>query len=195
MALDILERNPCGYFLLVEGGRIDHAHHGGNAYRALVDTVEFARAVQVALDRTDAKDTLVIVTADHAHVLTFAGYPVRGNPILGKVRSVDDHGVSKKDLELAEDGLPYTTLSYANGPGYRSKKERRAARDEDTTDPDYLQQAGLDLDWETHGGDDVPVYARGPGAQLIRGVMEQNYIFHVMDAAGRLRERAAAAAE
>lgn len=195
MALDVLERNPRGYFLLVEGGRIDHAHHGGNAYRALVDTVEFAQAVQVALDRTDAKDTLVIVTADHSHVLTFAGYPVRGNPILGKIRSVDLKGIPKKDLELAGDGLPYTTLSYANGPGYRNKRKRRAARDEDTTDPDYLQRAGLDLDWETHGGDDVPVYARGPGAQLIRGVMEQNYIFHVMDAAGRLRERAAAAAE
>ncbi len=111
------------------------------------------------------------------------------------MRSSDGHGLPEKDLELAKDGLPYTTLSYANGPGYRSKKERRAVRGEDTTDPDYVQQAGLDLDWETHGGDDVPVYARGPGAQLIRGVMEQNYIFHVMDAAGRLRERAAAAAE
>jgi len=195
MALDVLERNPRGYFLLVEGGRIDHAHHDGNAHRALADTVEFARAVQVALDLTDAKDTLVIVTADHSHVLTFAGYPVRGNPILGQVRSVGDHGVSKKDLELAEDGLPYTTLSYGNGPGHRSRRERRAARGEDTTDPDYLQDATIDLAWETHGGDDVPVYARGPGAQLIRGVMEQNYIFHVMDAAGRLRERAAAVAE
>jgi alkaline phosphatase len=151
--------------------------------------------VQVALDRTDAKDTLVIVTADHSHVLTFAGYPARGNPILGKVRSVDDHGVPTEDPELAQDGLPYTTLSYANGPGYRNKRKRRAVRYEDTAHPDYLQQAGLDLDSETHGGDDVPVYARGPGAQLIRGVMEQNYIFHVMDAAGGLRERAAAVAE
>lgn len=195
MALDILERNPRGYFLLVEGGRIDHAHHGGNAYRALVDTVEFARAVQVALDRTDAQDTLVIVTADHSHVLTFAGYPARGNPILGVVRSVDGHGLPVEDPELAADGLPYTTLSYANGPGYRNKKRRKAVRGEDTTDPDYRQHAGIHLNSETHGGDDVPVYARGPGAQLIRGVMEQNYIFHVMDAAGRLRERAAAAAD
>ena len=196
MALDVLQRNPRGFFLLVEGGRIDHAHHEGNAYRALVDTVEFARAVQVALDRTDAKDTLVIVTADHSHVLTFAGYPARGNPILGRVRSAaGDGGLPKEGLDQAQDDLPYTTLSYANGPGYLSQSARWAARHQDTTHPDYLQDATIWLDSETHGGDDVAVYARGPGAQLIRGVMEQNYIFHVMDAAGRLRERAAAVAE
>jgi hypothetical protein len=84
-AIDILTKNPKGFFLMVEGGRIDHAHHAANAYRALTDTIEFARAVGAAIDRIGLSETLVIVTADHSHVFTMAGYPARGNPILGKV--------------------------------------------------------------------------------------------------------------
>ena len=72
---------------MVEGGRIDHAHHVGNAFNALSDTVELSSAVDVALKATSPEDTLIIVTADHGHVFTMAGYPKRGNPILGKVVS------------------------------------------------------------------------------------------------------------
>src|SRR5690606_40503912 len=85
-AIESLSRNPDGYVLLVEGARIDHANHEGNAYRALDETASLSRAVQAAVDMTSAEDTLIVVTTDHSHVLTFAGYPRRGNPILGKVR-------------------------------------------------------------------------------------------------------------
>ena len=54
------------------------------------------------------------MTADHSHVFTIAGYPKRGNPILGKVVSV-----GKTSPELAADGMPYTTLGYTNGNGFR----------------------------------------------------------------------------
>ena len=83
-AIELLQKNPKGFYLMVEGGRIDHAHHAGNAYRALTDTIAMAEAVKVALEMTDDKETLVIVTADHSHTMTIAGYPSRGNPILGK---------------------------------------------------------------------------------------------------------------
>ena len=83
-AIDVLDNNDKWLFLTVEAGRIDHAHHAGNAYNALSDTVELSKAVQVALDKTSIEDTLIIVTADHSHVFTIAGYPKRGNPILGK---------------------------------------------------------------------------------------------------------------
>ncbi len=33
---------------------------------------------------------------------------------------------------------------------------------------------------ETHGGEDVVIYAKGPGSHLFRGTREQNYIFHAM---------------
>ena len=44
-AIEILSRNPNGFFLMVEGGRIDHAHHDGNAYRSLEDMVAFDNAI------------------------------------------------------------------------------------------------------------------------------------------------------
>ena len=87
-AIDVLDNNEQGFFLTVESGRIDHAHHAGNAYNALNDTVELAKAVKVAMENTNPEETLIVVTADHSHVFTIAGYPKRGNPILGKVVGV-----------------------------------------------------------------------------------------------------------
>lgn len=65
-ALDILSRDRDGFFLMVEGGRIDHAGHARDLVNATGDTLAFDAAVQTALDFA-AKDghTLVIVTADH----------------------------------------------------------------------------------------------------------------------------------
>lgn len=172
-AIDILSRNKNGFFLLVEAGRIDHAHHGGNAARALQDTVAYSDAIQVALDKTQSQDTLIVVTADHAHTLHFAGYQARGNPILGKVAN------HKGQAILAADGKPYTSLGYANGPG-AVVGERPDISQTDTTALNYRQQALVPANSETHGADDVAVYAQGPWAHLIDGVVEQNYIFHVM---------------
>ena len=58
----------------------------------------------------------------------------------------------------------------------------------DTTDPDYLQEAVVPMGDETHGGDDVGIWARGPGAAAVRGSVEQNAIFHfLLQASPRLR--------
>jgi alkaline phosphatase len=195
-AVRILARNPAGFFLMVEGGRIDHAHHAGNAYRALLDTSALADAVERAAGLVDAEDTLIIVTADHSHTLTMAGYPKRGNPILGKV-------IEPGHDDFAHDlfGLPYTTLGYANGPGYTGatnlqpdgpkklehlpsqvspSKGRPDLSAIDTAAADYLQEAAVPMTLETHGGEDVAIFATGPGAFRVRGSMEQHAIYHVM---------------
>ncbi|MFZ7095617.1 alkaline phosphatase [Luteimonas dalianensis] len=191
-----------GYVLVIEAGRIDHAHHAGNAFRALTDTVAMADAVQAAVDMTDEAETLVLVTADHGHTLTFAGYPARGNPILDKVRNSEQ--VPARDGL----GLPYTTLGYANGPGYRGHDAEGAdisywgAPDDftprtgrpdltsvDTEDPYYQQEVVVPRSDETHGGQDVGIWARGPGAHAVRGTVEQNVIFHFMvQSTPRLRQ-------
>lgn len=181
-AIDMLSQSDKGFVLMVEGGRIDHAHHGGNAHRALKDTQAFSNAVQTALDMVDLSETLIIVTADHSHVFTMAGYPVRGNPILGLVHSPED----AKNATQAKDGKPYTTLGYHNGPGAVSGK-REDLSDKDTTHRDFQQQALVPTSSETHGGEDVAIYATGAGSALISGVMEQNVIYHVMNHA--LREQ------
>ncbi|KAI0233364.1 Alkaline phosphatase, tissue-nonspecific isozyme [Lamellibrachia satsuma] len=82
-AIRVLKRSGNGYFLLVEGGRIDHGHHEGRAFPALNDTVAFSEAVQKAMDITSEKDTLIVVTADHSLTFTMGGYPTINNPILG----------------------------------------------------------------------------------------------------------------
>ena len=169
-----------GYFLHVEGGRIDHAHHAGNARRALEDTIALSDAVRRAMEMTDEADTLIIVTADHSHTFTIAGYPHRGNPILGLVRDVAGVDGNPNKLSLDANGLPYTTLGYANGPGYRGPQARANLSSVDTTALNFLQEASVPLGSETHGGEDVGIWARGPKAYLVRGSMEQNWIFHVM---------------
>lgn len=185
-AIERLSRDPQGYVLLVEGARIDHAHHDGNAFRALGDTIAMSEAVAAATAMTSADDTLVLVTADHAHTMSFVGYPVRGNPILGLVREEDDEG----NVAPARDanGLPFTTLVYANGPGYAGANGRPDLSTVDTADPDYLQEALVPRSAESHGGDDVGIWARGPGAGAVRGSVEQNAIFHLLlQASPRLR--------
>ena len=194
-AIQILKKNPKGYFLMVEAGRIDHAHHSGNAYRALTDTVELSNAVQKAVDMTDsaANDTLIVVSADHSHTFTIAGYPQRGNPILGLVTSP-----GKATPDLAADGKPYATLSYANGGGYRTARPTLTASTSilpvtpaagqadvnilDTMNPNFIQEATVPTGFgsETHAAEDVAIYAKGPRAYLFQGTQEQSYIYQVM---------------
>jgi alkaline phosphatase len=181
-AIRILKRSPKGFFLMVEAGRIDHGHHAGNAKRALTDAIELSRAVQRATELV-GDDTLIIVTADHSHAFTMAGYPVRGNPILGLVVTNDDAtglpeaGPYKSKL----DGKPYTTLGYANGPGASPSGEPRPDLSHvDTTADDFKQSSLVPLESETHGGEDVAIFARGPQAYLFQGTMEENATYFVM---------------
>lgn len=68
------------------GGRIDHAHHFNNPYRALDETLELETALLAALEKVNPAETLIVVTADHGHVMTFGGQATpRGHPILGKL--------------------------------------------------------------------------------------------------------------
>ncbi len=186
-AIDLLERDEDGYFLLVEAGRIDHAHHGGNAYRALTDAVAFAEAIQTAVDRTEEQETLIVVTADHSHVISMAGYPYRGNPILGLSVPPTPDGTRAADEPVrANDGKPYTTVGYWNGPG-AVRGERPDPSESDPTAVDYRQQALVPLSIETHAGEDVAIYGRGPWAHLLQNTVEQHVIFHVMDFASGVR--------
>ncbi len=176
-AIAMLSQNRKGYVLMVEAGRIDHAHHGGNARRALQDTVALNQALKAAMESVDLSDTLIVVTSDHSHAFTMAGYPERGNPILGVVASPIGTPIK------AKDGKAYTTLGYANGPGAVTATERPDPASEDTEALNYRQQSLIGLSSETHGGEDVVARAAGPKAHLFKGTIEQNTIFQIMRAA------------
>lgn len=75
----------CNEFFIVAGGRIDHAHHYNNAYRALDETLAMETALLAALAMVNPTETLIVLTSDHSHVLTMGGQATpRGHPILGK---------------------------------------------------------------------------------------------------------------
>ncbi|XP_057602470.1 intestinal-type alkaline phosphatase-like [Hippopotamus amphibius kiboko] len=168
-ALRVLSRNPRGFYLFVEGGRIDHGHHESRAYRALTEAVMFDTAIARASRLTEEADTLTLVTADHSHVFTFGGYPLRGSSVFGLAEG------------KARDGKSYTSLLYGNGPGYNMNRVSRPDVAEfESRDPAYRQQAAVPLGSETHGGEDVAVFARGPWAHLMHGVQEQNFVAHLM---------------
>lgn len=182
-ALQILQKDDKPFFLMVEGGRIDHGHHAGYAKKALHDTVAFSDAIETALSMVDLNETLIMVTADHAHTMSMSGYAQKGNPILGKIVVPDDQGNPSQTLQKDAQGKPMTTLSYANGPGYVNGDERPDLTHVDTEHKEYKQAATVPLYSETHSGEDVIIYATGAGSQLVRGVLEQNMTYHIMKTA------------
>lgn len=65
-ALAVVSKNPKGFFVMVEGGRIDHACHAHDIAAAIHDVIAFDKAVKTALDfQKGHPDVLIIVTADH----------------------------------------------------------------------------------------------------------------------------------
>lgn len=180
-SIDLLSQNSNGYFLMVEGGRIDHALHGINAKRAIVDTIAFDDAIKAALDKIKLTDptlanTLIVVTADHDHTLAFNGYGKRGNPILDINRNYKD---GKPSLDA--DGNTYTTLVFGNGP---NRPALRTNVDSATALGDnYLQETGVRLASETHGGGDVKLFATGSGAKTFKGTMDNTKVFGLLKSA------------
>jgi alkaline phosphatase len=186
-AIKVLANNDNGYFLMVEGGRIDHGHHDGKPGYALIETQAFDKAVETAVSMVDLDETLILVTADHSHVFTLGGYSTRGSPILGYVVENDDHGEPKEAPDLARDGQPYTILSYANGRGAVTQMPRpkpdtgiHALTQSLVPVVNYNSDGSIADQDETHGGEDVALYGIGPGSDGVRGVIEQNLIYDIM---------------
>lgn len=216
-AIKSLGANDQGFYLSIEGGRVDHANHDGNLHRTVTDGKAFADAIAKAMELTNPEDTLIIVTADHEHAISFNGYCGRGSNVLGLCMMENESGVEHTgEPNLADDGKPYTVAGFLNGVGsvmveqaeevpatdaaatpvsatataeaaeepqklYAAPEGRPVVTEEQATDVDYIQQALIPLSSETHSGEDVAVYARGPWAHLFGGVIEQNVIFHVMN--------------
>ena len=204
-AIQILGATGKPYFLMVEGGRIDHAHHEGNAYRAFIDTRMFDRAINAAQRSVNLNRTLILATADHSHVFTIAGYPMRPladlrytprsvpasfrnqshHGLLGTVHEIDSGGTISESGDSG--GIPYTILGYANGPGHRSGSRvdpnsdrtpgHGGAVPSGTSHTAYRQEATVPLFLETHAGEDVAIYAVGRTAENVRGTVFNTKVF------------------
>ena len=116
-AIDILSQNEKGFFLFVEGGRIDHGHHETRAKYAIDETVEFSKAIEAALKKVNINETLIVVSADHSHAMTMSGYSVSLSLLFEKMSKIMKLLLQARGNDIfgfagtGGDGLPYTTLS------------------------------------------------------------------------------------
>lgn len=114
-AIKILRKNSKGYFLLVEGGRIDHGHHDNQAFLSLKDTHALSEAIENCQNLVSDDNTLQVVTADHSHSFTLSGYSLRTDPML-------KFAPNSKKRYLAKDDKPFTILAYTTGPGFKNHR-------------------------------------------------------------------------
>jgi alkaline phosphatase len=168
MAIEILSHDPDGFMLLVEAGRIDHAYHAMDLYRAVTDGIALNEAVRVAAGMTKAADTLIIVTSDHTDPLPPWGHGPRGALVL------DFDGWNATDHpppldRMVPRGLGPIVIDLTGLTAIADSVAAGTARP-------VRPAAGPG----SHGPADVAIYARGPIAYLIDGTVEQHYIFHVI---------------
>jgi alkaline phosphatase len=191
-AMDVLaSNNPKGYFLMVEGGRIDHALHETTAKKALQDTVAFDNAIKAAIEKAKLSDsqlrnTLIVVTADHDHTLVLNGYAKRTGKttpttpgVLGLVLNYVT-GVATPDA----DGKPYTIIGFGNGENrVQGARSTMPSLDDTTISANtYHQEAAVPMaaGSETHGGTDVFLGAIGKGAEDFHGVIDNTRVFKLI---------------
>lgn len=155
-AICVLKRSGRPFFLMVEGGRIDHAGHE-NWARTLVDeTAAFDAAVGDAVAHLDPETTMVLVTSDHeTGGLAINGYPEEKDGLFGTVPS-------------EEGGPPYPVLTFAGGPGSAG-----GARDAPYGAADPRPSRFVD---SAHTGVDVVLYGWGAGAGQVRGTLDNTAV-------------------
>ena len=154
---------------------------------ALDETVAFDDAIQLAYSKVNLEETLIIVTADHGHTMSLAGYPDRGT-------DVRSYSTRKMDIDDGGDGRPFAILSYANGRGFSYHDmvnndtyhvdRKDLSKENMTTDFYFVSPSSAPKDSETHSGADVGIFATGPFAHLFHGVHEQTFIYYVMAYSG-----------
>jgi len=139
-------------------------------------------AVERARQLVNIDDTLIVVTADHSHALSLIGYPYRNESITGKFYRYE------QDNETAGAVLdgPATLLVYANGPSSALlvsngvNNVRQDLNNVDTEDIEFMPPAFMPSKDETHGGEDVAVYAIGPYSHLFTGTIDNTFIAYGM---------------
>lgn len=191
-AIDILSKDKEGFFLMVEGGRIDHASHGHDAATVAKDVIAFDDAVKVALDFAKSrKDTLVIVTADHEtgglSIGGYGQYNFKPEVLKAQKNSIEDVIASKftadnyKDIFAQYFGItdltPYEQVAMLDA--FKAQKTDSYAVA--NTAADIMSKRAL-VGWTSggHTGTDVPVMAYGPNASDFARHMDNTDINRLM---------------
>uniref|UniRef100_A0A5K3FPB1 Alkaline phosphatase n=1 Tax=Mesocestoides corti TaxID=53468 RepID=A0A5K3FPB1_MESCO len=170
-AVKVLERQKQGYFLFIESGRIDHAHHDNEGRRSLDEMAHFDLIVTYLQNTVNLNETLIILTADHSHTFELVGQPGRFQNILGLDQYYSQH---------TNDKMPLQGLNYMNGPNGLTNESRKNPAVLDTYAWTYKQQTLVPLSFASHGGDDVGVYATGPMSAIFHVTVDNTMIAQAM---------------
>ena len=207
-ALDILSRNPNGFFLMVESGRIDKYAHSLDWERSVYDTIMLDNAVKAAKDFAGTRDdTLIIVVPDHAHPISLIGtyddtrdgqlprqklgvyadakFPNYGTPDAdGYPATVD---VSRRLAitfgaypDMCFSGKPYLDGEF--NPTQLGAETTMVANEKYCTPGSQRITGNLPplAPSGVHSGDDVILTAMGPGSELFRGRIDNTRVFRVI---------------
>jgi len=207
-AIDVLDNNNNGFFLMVEGGSVDKQLHPLDWERAVLDTIEMDKAIGIAKRFAEQHgDTLVVVTADHAHSMSITGTYWEGDGKSGKdaVRTYQNAGFpTYKDAN--GDGFPdeldtdrKLAVHFANHPDYYEdykmdpvptapaiKNEEgvyvanpgKLSNPEDKNKDRFLQVGPLNSSTGVHTVEDVPLMAHGTGSQYFNGFLDNTDVFY-----------------
>ena len=208
-ALDKLSKNQEGFFLMVEAASVDKMSHPLDWDRALVETIEFDKAVAVAREFADKNpDTLIVVTGDHTHGVSIIGTvddEKPGTEMREKVGTYDNAGFPNYE-DKDGDGYPDRVdvsrrlfMAANNGPDhyetFRPKLEGPFVPAVQNEAKEYIANEAYkdvpgavfvqgnipkDEDSGVHAVDDIVLQAAGPGSEGFRGYMEQSDVYRVL---------------
>lgn len=209
-AIGALSKNPNGFVLMVESGRIDKYTHSMDWERAVFDTIMLDNAVKAAKGFAgDRDDTLIIVVPDHAHAVSIVGTYDENRPgqqLRDKLgiyaqSSFPTYPTSDADgypanvdvsrrlafvfgsfPDYCDTGRPY--LQDENVPAVMGPDGKTVVANERyCAAPGAVRRTGnlpQDALQAVHSADDVVLTATGPGSELFRGHMDNTRVFRVM---------------
>lgn len=218
-AINVLSKNPNGFFLMVEAALIDKFNHPLDWERAAFDTIMLSNAVQIAKDFAKTHpDTLIIVTPDHTHSGSISGvvHDAKPGPLREKVGVYAEAGYPnypKANVEGYPNQIDVSkrlAFFYGNYPDHYETLHPKldatfkpAVKDEAgkyVANPKYIQMQEDAIHMSgnlpsnqavgVHTADDAVLNAMGPGSEKFRGFMDNTEVFRVMvDALGLGRSK------
>ncbi|MBU3594944.1 alkaline phosphatase [Polynucleobacter sp. 86C-FISCH] len=208
-AIEVLSRNPNGFFLMVEAALIDKFNHPLDWERAAFDTIMLSNAVQIAKDFAKKNpDTLIIVTPDHTHSGSISGvvHDDKPGPLREKVGVYAAAGYPnypKADVQGYPSQIDVSkrlAFFYGNYPDHYETLHPKldgtfvpAVKDDSgkfVANSKYIQlqedaiHVGGNLpshhEVGVHTADDAVLNAIGPGSDKFKGFMDNTEVFKVM---------------
>lgn len=179
-ASEILSRNKNGFFVMIEGGKIDWANHGHDPANAVWEIHEFNEAIKVALEEFLGKnpDTLIVITSDHETGgigLSSGKYEI--SPDVLKRQKVSTIVLAELVKGKGDEEIKKIFEEYVGISDLKPEEIEKIKKASATLIGDVIS-ARAQIGWTTtsHSGESTTVYAFGEGAEVFVGVYDNTDI-------------------